>query len=567
MNTFPQSRTSTDLRSGEISASSKLKAFFHKTENNVDTGVAGMSKRFREYQDRTYKNNPAATYTTEINEIKNANPFVEEFVAMRMKVGTKTPNMIRFGSNQTKYFEEDSIVGLSIKESHSEPKKTDSILMVKEQDTKYVEDSFNSGWDENIAIENPIVLEGMLRCWEACGIPDSEFDAEDLVMTVQKLSYGILQALANQGAVNKLVKQIEVAEITEDFEECWLDLLEALQSEEKLMTMETDLSEQFAINKEQRSRNLFLEDRVRFLESQLDDQLLLKRECENSVANAHEAAKLYEDQKSKYHDVCTKINRIELDLEEKTMRNDALLQENGELREDLMRRESHLDTCESQLRRLQRTLSQNQADAERTLERKNYHCNQLIARCESLEKDWKDSYSRVAHECEKLNLQSQNLRLDLQRAKEDVERYKLKTTESLISLHTSKNRIQELETQYKDAFGKMTAASSQLDEMLDFKQKAKARIISLRDSKLEIKKQSKHMQHNESLLRSQLNEIIDQYEVKDAENRKLLIELEQSKRLVQETKELFKGHATPLGHKSLKKHRPLRILTNRIDAC
>ncbi|SCU88975.1 LAFA_0E15544g1_1 [Lachancea sp. 'fantastica'] len=565
---FPSthSRVNADLFPGEKSASSKLRDFLHRTEGHMIYSAVDEGKSTSRYQGKTYKNNPLATSTTDVHEVKNVNPFVEEFVATRVKLEPKTASTVRFGSNQTKIFEEDSVLGCSNRQDSIQPSEIDSILIVKEQEMNRSDDSFNAGWDETIVIQNPVVLEGMLRCWEACGIPDTEFDSGDLVMTVQKLSYGILQALANQGAVSKLVKERELAEVSEDFEECWLDLLEALQSEEQLEKLSTDLSEQFEINASQKNQNAILMDRVRSLESQLECQSSMKSEVEAHVAKLRELTKLYDDQSSKYHDLCTKMSKMELDLEEKTLKNDSLLKENLEIREEFSVCEIKLATSQSQVRRLERMASQNQREADRVLEQKNQYCNQLMLKCENVEKAWQEDYSRINNECEKLSMQSQNLKLGLQASKEDLERYKLKTAESLIMLHASRKRVQELEGKFSEYSAKTATTSAQVEELLEFKQKAKARIVSLKNSKMELKKRNEQMQTDEKLMRSQLNEIIDQYEYKDTENHKLLIELEKLKKTFQETKDLFKAPISPLGYKSAKKHRPLRILTNRVNA-
>ncbi|CEP64213.1 uncharacterized protein LALA0_S10e05072g [Lachancea lanzarotensis] len=567
MNSSPHSRSSVDLRSEEKSASSKLRDFLHRTESHLNSNVVNGSKGHLRYQGKTYKNNPSATSTTDVHEVKNVNPLVEEFVAARVKVEPKVASTIRFGSNQTKFFDEDAILGCSMKKDSFQASEISSILVVKEQELSGVDDSFNAGWDETIEIENPIILEGMLRCWEACGIPDSEFDPTDLVMTVQKLSYGILQALANQGAVSKLVREVEIEEISEDFEECWLDLLEALQSEEQVETLSAELSGQFKINAEQKAQNAILEDRVKYLESQLELQSRKESEFEDHVAKLHELTRLYDEHSVKYHDACTRVSKMELDLEEKSLKSEALLRENSEIREDLVTREHELAKCQNQVRRLERTISQSQTETDKILERKTHHCDQLMLKCENIEKIWQEKYSRMHNECEKLNTQSQNLKLDLQTSKEDMEKYKLKTAESLIMLHASRKRVQELEAKFSDYSAKIATTSAQVENLLEFKEKAKARIMSLKTSKLALKKRNGEIQSEEKLLRSQLNEIIDQYEMKDTENHNLMIELEKTKKLFEETRSLFKTPVSPLGHKSIKKHRPLRIVTNRVDAC
>ncbi|SCU85575.1 LANO_0C04676g1_1 [Lachancea nothofagi CBS 11611] len=556
------------------SANAKLKTFLAKNEGEHDldsktNSTVNANKkitRFGKTQFDTYRNNPAATSISDIHEIKNVNPFVEDFVAARMKVSMRPPRMVRFGSNQTKFFDDDSVLGYSNKKRCLGLDESDSILVVKEQDPKYLEEDSHSAWEENIVIKNPIVLEGMLRCWDACGIPEAEFDSEDLIMTVQKLSYGILQALANQGAINKLVKQIEIAEITDDFEECWLELLESLQLEDTVESMEKDMFEQRTIITEQESRIIFLENRVLTLESQLEDQVVLKQECDRNIADAQEARKMYEDQSIKYQETSAKANRLQLDLEEKTIKNEVLLKENSGIRTELNNREAQLKDREIQLKRLQKNMISEQREAIQALDISKHQCSQLKVKCEHVEKIWKRNYSLMAQECEEQNQQFQNMRKDLQKTKEDMERYKLRAADSIVALHAAGEQIRSLELQNKGSKDRVSLISTQLDTLLEFKQKAKAKIISLRGSKQEIKKLNKQMQHIDLLLRTQINDAIDRYEIKETENQQLLKELEESKRLVQETRKAFQPPISPLGHKSLRKQRPLRVMTNHINA-
>ncbi|SCU90574.1 LADA_0F05050g1_1 [Lachancea dasiensis] len=556
----------------ESSASSKLKSFFHKTEieelsvHNFRSDYQSIDTKKDVARGLTYKINPAATEIANIYEVKNSNPMVDEFVSTKMKIRVRAPSLIKFGSNQIKLFDAQDIVGYSSNKRCLEPHASDSILLVKEQDPRYFEEENEADWNESIAIENRVVLEGMLRCWDACGIPESEFDAKDMVMTVQKLSYGILQALSNQGAVSKMVKQFECAELSDDFEECWLDLLEALQLEDDLKSKDNALAEQLQINNAQQKENKQLEERLGNLEMQLDDQSRLQESCRENILKIEELTKVNEAQSAKHLEACATLSKLELDFEEKVFKYEALIKENSELRNDLMTCEKDLEKSETHVERLQSSMASTQTELKQNLDATNEHCNQLAKKCEDVERIWKLNHSLMVGECEQQKLYFQQLQQDTQKAREDAEWYRQRNNELFLALQTAREQIETFETRHREASEALSIVSKQMETLLAFKEKAKTRIISLRNSKHELKARNKQIEHFDEILRQQLNAAIEQCERKAHENQKLSRKLEGAQKYVQDTTTLFHKPLSPLDHKSNKKRRPLRIMTNQIDA-
>ncbi|CUS22605.1 LAQU0S06e01816g1_1 [Lachancea quebecensis] len=504
------------------------------------------------------------TYVSEIYEIKNVNPIVEEFVAEQMRVKDKPSRLLRFGFNQTKLFDAHSPLPNFDIRKPSEAGKPESILVVKDQEARYLEEDSHSDWDQDIPIDNPVVLEGFLRCWEACGIPEFEFDAEDMIMTVQKLSYGILQALANQGTVNRLVKVQQFSELTEDFEECWFDLLEALELEDTVKSMEASLAHQTSITAEKEKSIKFLEERLRDLERQLETQEELKQENRDLTAAVEHGAEMFQELNEKYRGVSLKLNVAEMNNDELSIKHNVLMNENTELRQELRTCRGTLKDRERQIKQLQRTMVNDSREAKKALEISKTQCNQMAFEYRNSEMAWKHRQSMLLSDLDDKSALAEAFSQELRSAKSEIESFRNQNIVSEASLNAAKEYIGELELQNRELNERLPKLSLQVEALLEFKSKAKARIVSLKDAKRDFKQQINKNARLITSLESRINELTTLSEAKENDNKELFQELQRCRELLKETEVLTPSALSPLKHKNIHNRRSLQLSDRRI---
>lgn len=506
------------------------------------------------------------TYVSDVYEVRNTNPIVEEFVAEQMRVKGRPSSLLRFGCNQTKLFDMHASIGNSHIRKPSGAIKPESILIVKDQEPRYLEEDSHSDWDQDIPIDNPVVLEGFLRCWEACGIPDFEFDAEDMIMTVQKLSYGILQALANQGTVNRLVKAQQFSEITEDFEECWIDLLEALELEDTVKCMEADLAHQTSITAEKEKRIQSLENQVRGLERQLETQVELKQENKDLRAAVEHNTKMFQELNEKYRDVSLKLNVVQMNNDEVSIKHDVLMNENAELRHEIRTCRGTVKDRESQIKQLQRTMSSDSREAKKELETSKTQCNQMAFEYKNAEMNWKHRQSMLLSDLEEKSALAEAFNQELERAKNEIEGFKNQNIVSEASLNAAKEYIEELEFQNKELNQRIPKLCLQVEGLVEFKNKAKAKVALLKDAKRESKQQNKKNARLIAALESRVEELATLSEAKENDNKQLFQELQQYKKSLHEAKVQTPSVLSPLKHKNAHNRRSLQLSDRRIGA-
>lgn len=330
--------------------------------------------------------------------------------------------------------------------------------------------------------------------------------------------------------------------------------------------LKDNLTTQVSINAKNEDRIHSLEDQIKTLEAQLEDQSTLKREHAENIATAEEANKKFQDLSSKYRDASLKLDTIQMDRDEIAIRYDCLKKDHLAISEELSNCKETLNDRETQLKRLQRDVVNVQRESQEALDISNKHCSRMATELENAEATWKHNFFLILKQREEQMAISEGLKSQSMKARQELEDLKKRNTESLITLNATGNYIKSIELQNRELNDKVSMLSSRLETLLDFKKRAKTKILALRDAKRTVKQSIKDANLTVDQLRKQAAETREMCEVQEKQKEQLFLELQAAKKLLKESKISTPPSHSPLAHKGVRPHRPLMLANNRIDA-
>lgn len=508
---------------------------------------------------------------TPVYTIKNSNPFLEDAIASAicpLEIANHTPK-IRFGENSVKIFYSDSLIGNGLEENP--PRKpnenlkhhsTKSILADKHSNNACSlkskdSDTTDKDWEVNVPIENTVALEAITRCFNLCNVPLEDLDEDDLVMSLQRLSFGIVSAFKTQEMCYKYLGKKEKEEI--------LGSLNHLG--EKVICLEED-NEQLTLKVKQLSlenQQLLQNSKPDNLKDELTEKLKgkimqLERKISTKDKEYHKVLTQLNSLKNNSHDDSSQQSIVLKQLAEKTREAEILRRRLTEQNDRIVNNSNELENLKLEYREVKSRYDLLAKEKERT----EFKCKEfqelwyeatertktIQAELLKLEKE-KDQIltERKKTEMELIKEHQNDQKLFLS-AKETYDNLSKKVQEQIVARNTQQRKmnvlsqkIVKLSEELNKVKEERTALNESLSSVTEENNKSKALTEKLEVKLTNQKKKFKELiKWNEKLLkmdgnmRKEIYKTVEDYESKASELERVNSELKRLKDVLYDTR-------------------------------
>ncbi|SCU84138.1 LAMI_0C06414g1_1 [Lachancea mirantina] len=472
-------------------------------------------------------------------EAQNVNSELEKIIESHERFGLVDlkNKKISFGENHTKLFDGEAVLDRNppdgcVNNHSSSPscgpqvpvKNLKSILSdrITEKSGNVIYPPVKStSWEEDIPITNPVLIEALIRCFNFCGMSFKDFDDSDLLLTVQKLSFGIGTALKAKEICYKELEKVEYGKMTSRINELEMHLLvldeENDELEERVTTLEAE-------NAENKLRVAYMEEEIERLQKEGKDFEKLRSDYSEIT-----------EQNVAMNERINVLVDIELsareNLEKNKIQNKLLMDDCQELKKSNDIYKIHVNSLEHENETLQNFYMKAEKEnktIKTKFEQKAKHTERQMAKLES--------FNKVSQQ-EVLNYSAENnmLKFHLEQSQQTMELLQLENN-NLKSHYQNYN--EHIEMMNDDVLRKEKAYRENLDHM-----KAKYK---------EMAGLNRDLKALEEALRFELRRAVFKYCDKEETIKKLNNDLEIAKKALRQTRLSLSSQLNPKFHRKKK---------------
>ncbi|SCW00621.1 LAFE_0C08240g1_1 [Lachancea fermentati] len=441
---------------------------------------------------------------------KNSNALLEEIISKTVTPTTIINKKVNFGGNQIKLFDEDSVIdpNLNIRpvNIHKKPILAKTIVSQIDENTSIKD------WEENIPINNTVLLDTIVRCFNLCGLSQEDLDATDLVMTLQRLSFGITSAFKTQELCYKYMGQRQKEKLIDDLSYSQKEVENKDKEIKRLENLLQDLNVTPQHQDQINAELVDLQENQRALQEQLKASLQL---AENSKSEKAATLTILEQHKQKIKQLTHSLEELNLDMDQLKTRYTRLQQDYNDA---WKQRQTYFDNVkqqEKELEQLKKMLIQERDHAQKSLVESEHRYKGLLSNEQIKTEQWKTKCESHFLESEKMNATIQRLSSKLEEAKNTATTYK--------------HEKETLRT-------KATVAIEKLRLFANVKMQTDEKILNLKETNKQLKRWNHDLVRVDVIMRRKLNETINHCQMKEKENNVLQHTIQDSKARLKETR-------------------------------